>query len=114
MLLFRVPGATFSTSGVPFLVFECFVLRSLFLSATTIDQSNPLYIQAESFFKKMWVCLFTCVAVRAIHLKLIKDMTTEQFLLGLRCFIARRGKPKQTIRDDVLQLKVTGTAVDKA
>ena len=62
----------------------------------------------------MWVCLFTCVTVRAIHWKLIKDVTTEQFLLGLRRFMARRGKPKQTIVDNVLQFKVTGTAVDKA
>ena len=64
---------------------------------TGLDYFGPLYIQGESSKEKVWVCLFTCVTVRAIHLELIKDMTAEQFLLALRRFIARRGKPTQII-----------------
>ena len=51
---------------------------------TALDYFGPLYIQDESSKEKVWVCLFTCVTVRAIHLELITDMTAEQFLLALR------------------------------
>ena len=41
-------------------------------------------------------------------------MTAEQFLLGLRRFIARRGKPSKIIIDNAPQLKLAKTAIDKA
>ena len=81
---------------------------------TGLDYFGPLYIQGESSKGKVWVCLFTCVTVRAIHLELIKDMTAEQFLLALKQFIARRGKPTQIILDNAPQFKLTKTTTDKA
>ena len=82
---------------------------------TGLDYFGPLYIQGESSKGRVWVCLFTCVTVRAIHLELIKDMTAEQFLLALRRFIARRGKPSQIIFDNAPQFKLAKTAIsDKA
>ena len=41
-------------------------------------------------------------------------MTAEQFLLALRRFIARRGKPTQIILDNAPQFKLAKTAIDKA
>ena len=35
--------------------------------------------------------LFTCLSSRAIHIEMLPDMTTDSFILGLRCFIAIRG-----------------------
>ena len=81
---------------------------------TGLDYFGPIYIQAESSKEKVWVCLFTCVTVRAIHLELVKDMTAEQFLLALRRFIARRGKLTQIILDNAPQFKLAKTAIDKA
>ena len=40
-------------------------------------------------------------------------MTAGQFLLALRRFIARRGKPIQIILDNAPQFKNTKTAIDK-
>jgi len=80
---------------------------------TGLDYFGPLYIQGDSSKGKVWVCLFTCVTVRAIHLELIKDMTAEQFLLALRRFIARRGKPTQIILDNAPQFKFAKTVIDK-
>ena len=81
---------------------------------TGLDYFGPLYIQDKSSKEKVWMCLFTCVTVRVIHLELIKDMTAEQFLLALRRFIARRGKPTQIILDNAPQFKLAKTAIDKA
>ena len=60
------------------------------------------------------MCLFTCLAVRAIHLEVVLDMTAEQFLLCQRRFIATRGKPKQIISDYTSQFKVAKSTVEDA
>ena len=39
--------------------------------------------------------IFTCLTVQAVHIELHPDLTTDAFLLTLRRFIARRGKPKE-------------------
>ena len=90
------------------------VAKSAPFTYTVLDYFGPLYIQAGSSKKKVWVCLFTCVTVRAIHLELVKDMTAEQFLLALRRFIARRGNPAQLILDNAPQFKLAKTTIDKA
>ena len=90
------------------------VAQSAPFSYTGLDYFDPIYIQAESSKEKVWVRFFTCVTVRAIHLELVKDMTAEQFLLALRRFIARRGKPTQIILDNAPQFKLAKTAIDKA
>ena len=58
-----------------------------------IDYFGPLYVKNGNSFKKNWVCIFTCISVRAIHLELVDDMSTEEFLAALRRFIARRARP---------------------
>ena len=47
-------------------------------------------------------------------MELVKNMTAEQFLLALRRFIARRGKPTQIILDNAPQFKLAKIAIDKA
>ncbi|XP_070550457.1 uncharacterized protein [Ptychodera flava] len=80
---------------------------------TGLDYFGPLFIKETSGTKKVWICLYTCLAVRAIHLELIKDMSAEQFLLCLRRFIARRGTPEQIISDNAPQFKLAKSVLDK-
>ena len=54
-----------------------------------LDFAGPLYLKDSG--EKAYICLFTCAVTRAVHLELACDMTTERFLLALRCMIARRG-----------------------
>ena len=62
---------------------------------------------------KVWVCLFTCLQIRAIHLEVVESMTTESFLLCVRRFIGRRGKPTLVISDNASQFKLGNIVMDK-
>ena len=39
------------------------------------------------------MCVFVSLSVKAVHLELASDLTTEAFIACLRRFVARRGKP---------------------
>ena len=97
------------------------VAQSFPFEYTGLDYFGPLYIkhfspeseQSNQFAtKKVWVCLFTCLAIRAIHLELIEDMSAEEFLFCLRRFIARRGTPKEIISDNAKQFKTASTVLN--
>ncbi|XP_053699358.1 uncharacterized protein LOC128746331 [Sabethes cyaneus] len=49
---------------------------------------------------KCYVAIFVCLAVKAVHLELVADLTTQAFLAALRRFIARRGKPNLIMCDN--------------
>ena len=71
-----------------------------------VDYFGPLFMKVNRQTQKVWVCLYTCLATRAIHLELMNDMTTQQFLLGFRRFIAGHGKPNKIISDNAAQFKL--------
>lgn len=84
--------------------------ESSLFTYTGLDCLGPLNVKVN----EVWVCLFTCLVFRAVHLELINDMSAEQFLLCLRRFINRRGKPKQIITDSVSQFMLAKSNVDEA
>ena len=53
----------------------------------------------------MYICLFTCAVVKAIHLELLEDQTTDAFLRAFRRFISRRGVPECIISDNAKTFK---------
>ena len=87
------------TSAVPF-------------SRTGLDYLGPLYIKTKEGQRKVWVCLFTCMVTRAIHLELLQDMSAEEFLLGFRRFISNRGTPIEITSDNALQFKTSSKVLN--
>ena len=69
---------------------------------TGVDFAGPLYIRypGSSETSKVWLCLFTCCVIRAVHLDVVPDMTTTAFLRCLKRFVARRGLPKRIVSDN--------------
>ncbi|XP_052787361.1 uncharacterized protein LOC128222416 [Mya arenaria] len=88
------------------------VTESSPFSKVGLDYLGPLYIKGADGTSKVWICLFTCLVTRAIHLELVQNMSTEQFLMCLRRFIASRGKPEVVFSDNALQFKLASETVD--
>lgn len=62
-----------------------------------VDYAGPLTLADD---QKVWIALFTCGVYRAVHLEIVTSLSTEAFLLTLRRFIARRGRPKIMYSDN--------------
>ena len=69
---------------------------------TGIDFAGPLYVKSggSNNSDKVWICLYSCCIVRAIHLDIVPDMSTPTFIRSLKRFIARRGLPKRIVSDN--------------
>ena len=48
---------------------------------------------------------------RTVHLEMMHDMSTQQFLLGFRRFVARHGHPKMVISDNAAQFKLASDTI---
>ncbi|XP_003375783.1 hypothetical protein Tsp_09360 [Trichinella spiralis] len=62
-----------------------------------VDFAGPVLARSDGkplTLLKTYVCVFTCMVVRAIHLELVPEMTIDSFLRALRRFIARIGRPR--------------------
>ena len=53
-------------------------------SRTGLDYLGPMFIRTGKDQRQVWICLFTCLMTRALHLELLRVMSTEEFLLGFR------------------------------
>lgn len=72
--------------------------------ATGVDYAGILIIKDRKGrgykTSKAYLCLFVCFAIKAVHLELVSDLTSEAFLAALRRFCARRGKPTHIYSDN--------------
>ncbi|XP_073838192.1 uncharacterized protein [Musca autumnalis] len=66
---------------------------------TGLDYFGPITITIGRRHEKRWVALFTCLTIRAIHLEIAVDLSTDACILAIRNFINRRGTPIR-IRSD--------------
>jgi len=71
---------------------------------TGVDFCGPFYIQEKKYRNrnriKVYVCVFVCMAIKAVHLELVSDLTTDGFLAAFRRFTARRGIPTHVYSDN--------------
>ena len=60
---------------------------------------GPFYVKRARSQVKCYGCVFTCLAIRAVHLGVFHLLDTSSFINALQRFIARRGSPSE-IRSD--------------
>lgn len=68
-----------------------------------VDFAGPLQMREVRLRKsrtyKVYIAVFICLAVKAVHLEVVTELSTEAFLCALDRFIARRGMPSDIFSD---------------
>ncbi|XP_022795598.1 uncharacterized protein LOC111334170 [Stylophora pistillata] len=64
-----------------------------------VDYFGPFQVRRGRSLVKRYGVIFTCLAIRAVHLEISHGLGTDSFVLALRRFIARRGQVKQIYSD---------------
>ena len=67
---------------------------------TRVDFTGALYVQGYNQELKVYICLFTCATSRAIHLKVVNDLSVDIFLLSFKRFASRRSLPHIMVSDN--------------
>lgn len=49
---------------------------------------------------KAYICIFVCFAVKAVHIELVSDLSSDSFLSVLKRFMSRRGMPVSIYSDN--------------
>ncbi|XP_047998132.1 uncharacterized protein LOC125235579 [Leguminivora glycinivorella] len=69
-----------------------------------VDYAGPILIRTSKgrghHATKGYICLFVCMATKAIHLEAVSDLTTQAFIAAFRRFVARRGHCKDVWSDN--------------
>ncbi|GFT50524.1 integrase catalytic domain-containing protein [Trichonephila clavipes] len=78
---------------------ESRVCPSSVFQRTGIDFAGPFLIRSSKGRGirniKYYICVFVCLATKAVHLEVISDLTSKAFIACLKRFMARRGKPSE-------------------
>ncbi|XP_057324666.1 uncharacterized protein LOC130667192 [Microplitis mediator] len=64
-------------------------------SHTRVDYAGPLSVKSwkgrGTRIYKGWICVFVCLTTSAVHVNLVSDYSSSEFIAALRRFIQRRG-----------------------
>lgn len=78
-----------------------------------IDFSGAIAMRTSNLrnckYLKGYICLFVCLATRAIHLELVNNLSSEAFICALKRFISRRGIPNCLYTDNATNFKGSKT-----
>ena len=64
-----------------------------------VDYFGPFEVKSRRSVVKRYGVIFTCLAIRAIHIEVAPSLDTDYFINALRRFVARRGQVRE-IRSD--------------
>ncbi|XP_077361612.1 uncharacterized protein LOC144006574 [Festucalex cinctus] len=80
------------------------LLKPPFFS-TGMDCFGPFTVKVGRRLEKRWGIIFKCLTTRAVHLDVLSSLDSDSFLMALRRFIARRGKPAELLSDQGTNFK---------
>ncbi|XP_036149076.1 uncharacterized protein LOC118647744 [Monomorium pharaonis] len=97
---FRADAAEYKMGDLP----STRIRKSVPFTYTGVDFCGPFYIKERKHRNrvrvKVYICVFVCLTVKAVHLEVVSDLTTDGFIASLRRFIARRGCPEHIYSDN--------------
>lgn len=60
-----------------------------------VDYAGPIKVRTSKgrghHAYKGYICLFVCMATKAVHIEVVSDLTTQGFLAAFKRFVSRRG-----------------------
>ena len=66
-----------------------------------VDFAGPIMYRTKSKVeKKSYLALYGCSLTGGLFLDLLPSLNTEEFIISLKRFVARRGRPKQIYSDN--------------
>ena len=72
--------------------------------STGVDYAGPFILKNDVARSKKtfkgYVCLFICMATKALHLEIVTALSTDAFMAAFKRFIARRGTPCHIFSDN--------------
>lgn len=81
-----------------------------------VQSPEPFYVKDKVCCKKatkVYLCLFVCLATKAVHLELATNLTTEAFLKYLQRLLAQRGVCKDIYSDNGTNFVGTRNEMEK-
>ena len=80
------------------------VIKTRPFNCVGVDCCGLFYIKEQKYRNrkkiKVHVSVFICMTIKAIHVEVVRDLSTEGFLGTLRRFMSRRGKPQSIYSDN--------------
>ncbi|XP_043497325.1 uncharacterized protein LOC122521010 [Polistes fuscatus] len=80
------------------------VQETIAFSHTGVDFFGPLYVKEKKYRNKgrvkVYGCIFVCMCIKAVHIELVSDLTTDAFLAAFRRFTGRRAIPSHVYSDN--------------
>ena len=61
-------------------------------SCTGVDLFGPFTVKRGRVELKRYGCLFTCLAIRAVHIEVVHSLNTDSFINAFQRFLCRRGQ----------------------
>ncbi|XP_006811382.1 uncharacterized protein LOC102802836 [Saccoglossus kowalevskii] len=65
-----------------------------------VDYFGPILIKQRRSIVKRYGVIFTCLAIRAVHIEKADSLDTSSYINALRRFIARRGPVREMLSDN--------------
>lgn len=81
------------------------VKPSPLFSHTGLDFAGPFNLRSSAISRhstttKGYVCVFVCMATRALHLEAVSDLSSDSFMGALQRFVSRRGLVQKLYSDN--------------
>ncbi|XP_006823345.1 uncharacterized protein LOC102801063 [Saccoglossus kowalevskii] len=89
-----LPGARVTPGDPPF-------------SSVGIDYFGPVLVKWRRGTTKRYGCVFTCLAISAVHIEVAHELSTDSFIQAVWRFISRRGPPTDLYSDNGTNFKGT-------
>lgn len=84
---------------------------------TGVDYAGPFEVKSgtarNARSTNVYLCVFVCLAIKAVHLEIVSDLTTKGFLAAFDRFTARRGLSAQIFSDHGTNFVGASNELDK-